>query len=341
MNDNILIGNNTIRYIKLILDRMKPSDICFIVDKNTYTHCYSLISKNLPKHKIIIIQPGENHKNIQTCRYIWKKMTEYRLDRHSIIFNLGGGVIGDMGGFCAATYKRGVNFVQCPTSLLAQVDASIGGKLGVNFDNFKNHIGLFSDPDYVVISNSFLNTLPIRELKSGYIEIIKHFLIASAPDWERQLSMHITKIPPKEHIIRSLEIKHNIVSRDQKEKGIRKKLNFGHTIGHAIEKIKEGSITHGEAIAIGIIAESWLSKKVMGLNIDDFHRICDYIQRNYPKINLCDIKKKAFIDTLCQDKKNYKSKIMFSLMPSIGKCSFDVPVSQESCWNSLVYYKEL
>lgn len=343
MYEKLFIGNNTVKFLRDITRKENPSKVCFITDENSYKFSYSLISEKLPPHNVITLKPGEDQKNIQTCTYVWKKMTEYLLDRHSLIINLGGGVICDLGGFCAATFKRGVNFVQCPTTLLSQVDASIGGKLGLNFNHYKNQIGLFLNPDYVIISNQFLTSLPLRELRSGHVEMIKHSLISSKKDWERQLSIDVTKVPPLERIVQSIEIKNRIVSKDQKEKNIRKKLNFGHTIGHAIEKLfleKKKQITHGEAVAIGIIAESWLSFKRLGLSKDELIDITKYIKKNYSMRNLCDIDKKKFTETILQDKKNYDNTVLCSLLSDIGTCKVNIPVSTELCWESLGFYMD-
>tara|TARA_B100000315_G_C14528861_1_gene565173 strand:- start:349 stop:1347 length:999 start_codon:yes stop_codon:yes gene_type:complete len=331
--------------LKRIILEIKPTRIFFLADTNTKQYCYSLFSKDLPEHNVFTIKPGEKEKNLNTCTFIWQAMTDALLDRHSLVINLGGGVICDMGGFCASVFKRGISFINCPTTLLSQVDASIGGKLGIDFENYKNHIGLFRDPNHVIISNIFLKTLPQEEILSGYAEIIKHALINSPSAWEKQLTMDISGIPPDEYIAQSIQVKYRYVSQDLKESGLRKALNFGHTIGHAVESVlldkKYISITHGKAIVVGLIAESWMSHKCLGLDKDDLFTICDYLTKFFPKIILDDVSKKNFSKALRQDKKNRGNKIMLSAIKKIGDCVIDYPVSEELCWEALNYYKSL
>ena len=315
------------------------------MDTNTKEYCYPLVEENLTDHTILTIFRGEKEKTIQTCIQIWKAMSDLPLDRHSLVINMGGGVICDMGGFCASVFKRGLAFINCPTTLLSQVDASIGGKLGIDFENYKNHIGLFREPNHVIISSVFLNTLSQKELLSGCAEMIKHALIDSHVAWEKQKVMNTPIIPSDEQISQSIQVKYRYVLQDPKENGIRKALNFGHTIGHAVEsnliETKNISITHGEAVAIGLIAETWLSNQCLGLNKDNLNSICEYLINFFPKIDLHNISKQQFFDALKQDKKNKGNKIIASLIRDIGDCVIDYPVSAELCWDSLNYYKLL
>ncbi len=328
-----------------IIGQIKPTKIFLITDTNVHKYCYSLISENIPPHNVVTILPGEDQKNLQTCIDIWKAMTDACLDRHSVVINLGGGVICDMGGFCASVYKRGLSFIHCPTTLLSQVDASIGGKLGIDFENYKNQIGAFNNPNYVILSNAFLKTLPLNELRCGYAEMIKHALINSVEDWEKQLSMDLSEIPSEEQIINSISIKYQVVLQDPKETGVRKALNFGHTIGHAVESIlldgKQISITHGDAVVVGLIAESWLSYKCLGLKKSELHSICSYITNYYPEIELNGISEQDFFNALLQDKKNIGNRILPSLIKSIGECIVSVSVSAESCLEALNFYRTI
>jgi len=331
--------------LERIIRQIKSTNIFFLTDTNTHKYCYSLLSQNLPEHKVFTILPDEKQKNLKTCIHIWKAMTGAHLDRHSLIINLGGGVICDMGGFCASVFKRGLSFINCPTTLLSQVDASVGGKLGIDFENYKNHIGLFRDPDHVIISNTFLKTLSQKELLSGYAEMIKHAILNSHEAWEKQKIINTPVIPSDENITQSIQVKYRYVSQDPKESGLRKALNFGHTIGHAVESVlletKQKAVTHGEAVAVGLIAEIWLSNQCLGLNKADLNGICEYLTNFFPKIDLNDISKQQFFNALRQDKKNRGNKIMASLIRNIGDCVIDCPVSAELCWDALNFYRSL
>ncbi|MCZ2102743.1 MAG: 3-dehydroquinate synthase, partial [Chitinophagales bacterium] len=237
------------------------SKIFVLVDENTEKYClfHLLEQMDLPIH-VIKIPSGEQHKNLNTCQLVWQNLMAKGADRLSLLINLGGGVIGDLGGFCAGTYMRGIRFIQIPTTLLSQVDASVGGKLGVDFMERKNMIGLFGNPEAVFIFTDFLKTLPERELKSGYAEMLKHALIADKDAWNRLSKTDVATINDWESTIyESVMIKQSIIQEDPLEAGKRKILNFGHTVGHAIESYwisREKPLLHGEAIAIGMVAEA-------------------------------------------------------------------------------------
>jgi 3-dehydroquinate synthase len=242
--------------------RVSYSQVVVLADENTAAHCYPLIVKNLPSHQLITLKAGEEQKNLTTCTQVWEALTNHRLDRHSLVLIIGGGVIGDLGGFCAATYKRGVDFVLMPTTLLAQADASVGGKLGIDFMGFKNHLGVFCEPVATLISPAFLKTLPERELRSGFAEVIKHCLIADRPMWDDLRKKDLHQQDWETLLAHSVDFKRGVVATDPKEKGLRKILNFGHTAGHAVESyfLESGNrIFHGEAIAVGMIAEAHIA----------------------------------------------------------------------------------
>ncbi|GAA4847233.1 3-dehydroquinate synthase [Algivirga pacifica] len=319
--------------------------VAVIVDENTVTHCYPKIKQWLPEHTVIQIQSGEENKTIETCTKIWQALTDARFDRKSFVLNLGGGVIGDMGGFCASTYKRGIDFWQMPTTLLSQVDASVGGKLGVDFGKLKNHIGIFRVPDHVVICPDFLETLPQNELRSGYAEVIKHGLIANKEEWQDLSSKSLLEQDWEGVIQRSVAIKKNVVENDPTEKGLRKILNFGHTIGHAIESylldISGRKLLHGEAIAIGMICEAYLSVKKAGLPESELDSIQDYILKVYGKVELTDADIPHLQDYMLQDKKNEGEKINCSLLEATGDCGFDYVVSWDEAKESIAYYMSL
>jgi 3-dehydroquinate synthase len=315
-----------------------------LVDNNTLIHCYPLIESILPPHFVINVASGEKHKDLSTCNGIWEEMTYHQMDRDSLLVNLGGGVIGDMGGFCAATYKRGISFINVPTTLLAQVDASIGGKLGVDFQGFKNHIGVFQEPERVFICPEFLNTLPTKELRSGFAEVIKHALIKDARHWDKLVENRWNLQPWHHHIQHSVYIKNQIVEEDPSENGIRKLLNFGHTVGHAVERHylhEPDPLLHGEAIAIGMICEAHLSTVKQGLSKDQLEIISNYIISNYGKVDIPVEELNAITKNVLQDKKNVHGRIMCTLLTEIGEAVYNEPVTLSEIEESLHFYKSL
>lgn len=311
------------------------SQVFIIVDKNTNQHCLPIFLQKtgLTNTKVAIVEAGETYKNTSTCTLIWQQMLDAQLDRKALCINLGGGVIGDMGGFCAATFKRGIDFIQVPTTLLSQVDSSIGGKLGIDFHGVKNCIGVFEDPKAVFIDAVFLNTLSLREIRSGFAEMLKHSLIADENEWHRLRSIKdLTKVNWIDFILVSLEIKRDVVEKDPFEKNIRKSLNFGHTIGHAIESHfleSENRLLHGEAIAIGIVCESFLAYKKGFLSFSALDAITMTIRQLYDWIELPNECFYELIALMQQDKKNENSTINFTLLNKIGQFEINQSVSDE------------
>jgi len=312
---SIWIGENSLSK----LDISTYFKVAILVDENTKRDCLHKLPK-IENALIIEIKSGEEHKNISTCNLIWEQLTINNFDRNSLLINLGGGVIGDMGGFCAATYKRGLEFIHIPTTLLAMVDASVGGKLGIDFKGLKNQIGLFNNPKAVLISPEFLETLAESELKSGFAEVVKHALISDNSLWVKLKNTPFTDLDWEDIIDTSVQIKNKIVLADPFEKGERKKLNFGHTFGHAIESyyLEKGTpISHGEAVFMGMILETEISD----LSETDKNEIKNYILSNFALPYTP--KKSSLHKFLINDKKNQDGKINFTLLSGIGNCSFD------------------
>lgn len=327
------------------LDSAKYSKILILVDENTKEHCLPILAEAIKMpFETIEIQAGEKHKTIQTCSQIWSAIMEKGIDRKALMINLGGGVIGDMGGFCASTYKRGIDFVQIPTTLLSQVDASIGGKLGIDFAQVKNSVGLFKNPKAVFIDTQFLESLPKREVRSGFAEIIKHCLIHDAVQWKTiQEFEDLSEVDWTEIIPRSLEVKKAIVELDPFEHGPRKSLNFGHTIGHAVESAAletESPLLHGEAIAIGMICEAWLATKYAGLSQNELKIISEFLLKIYGHPNIAQYDSSALLRLMGNDKKNEGS-INFTLLKSIGEYAINHSASEEDILESLNYYTSL
>lgn len=324
------------------LEKKSYSKIVVLADKNTKRHCYPLLKPLLGSHSLIVIESGESFKNLETCSIIWSEMTKLKLDRHALFINLGGGVIGDMGGFCAATFKRGIEFITLPTTLLAQVDASVGGKLGIDFNGFKNHIGVFSIPETVLIDSVFLKTLDTRELRSGFAEIIKHCLIKDAQKWNEIKIKDLEEQNLDDLITHSVSIKQAIVAEDPTEKGLRKILNFGHTIGHAVETyfLDKGKdrLLHGEAIAVGMICEAFIAFDKKMIPEKTLLDIEEFIFTVYGKVSILPNSVSEIIAYTLQDKKNKDNKVLASIIDKIGQCTFDIEINKRDMQKALYYY---
>lgn len=342
---NVTIGSASDSLREYLAER-SYSHIGVIVDENTLEHCMSLIQDVLPEHYVFVIPSGEQHKTLATCEGIWTQMVDQNMDRHSLILNLGGGVIGDMGGYAASCYMRGIDFVQIPTTLLSQVDASVGGKLAVDFKGLKNFIGLFNDPKAVIVDPQFLKTLTPSDLRSGYAEMIKHGLIQDASIWNRLVALTPwNEMDWESEIHDSIKIKKEVVENDPFEGGLRKILNFGHTIGHAVETLSfstDRPLLHGEAIGIGMAAEAILSKKKCKLSSEGTSEIIKYMSSIYNDLDLSILDQSdGIIEILTRDKKNKGGRRMFSLLSSIGKCEYDIEVSPDEIKDCLTALKEV
>ncbi len=329
---DISIGKASMALSEYLRQHRYPK-LAVICDNNTRRHCLPRLIDALPEEFLIIeIPSGEAHKSIHTSSQIWNQLVLARFTRQDLLINLGGGVIGDMGGFAASCYMRGLDFIQIPTTLLSQVDASVGGKLAIDFEGYKNMIGLFQDPKAVLIDPDFLESLPYEELKSGYAEMIKHALIKDKTSWEEMVaaSDKWQSYISLENIYTSVLIKKAVVQADPKEKGLRKILNFGHTIGHAIESYSHTigvPLTHGHAIAIGMMAEAYLSKKLTSLSADNYRTIISYLVSIYGDVPRQYLENPtALIELMKGDKKNQHDRFNFSLLGGIGVCYIDIDV---------------
>ena len=346
-NHPVIIGDESVSELNDFLVTEKHSTIFILVDESTKKHCFPKLKKKvtlLQKANVICIKSGEKNKNIRTCEKIWKELSKQNADRKSLIVNLGGGVITDLGGFAASTYKRGIDFINIPSTLLAQVDASVGGKTGIDFSGFKNQVGTFAFPKAVFIIPSFLKTLGKRHLLSGFAEVIKHGLIADENYWHSIKKINPLKTNNWEEIIfRSIQIKNEVVSKDPYEKGLRKTLNFGHTIGHAIESASlktKKNLLHGEAIAIGMICESYLSRKCCGLSGDALNEISTPIALLFHSKEIKHSSKKL-LQLMKQDKKNNSSEINFTLINSIGKAVINNYCTEELIDEAIHFFNDM
>lgn len=325
----------------------KPSTIFILVDSNTHNNCLNIFLQQLETEvtiEVIEMEAGEEHKNIETCSGIWSTLSELGADRKSLLINLGGGVVTDLGGFVASTFKRGISYINVPTSLLAMVDASVGGKCGVDLGNLKNQIGVINQPEMVLIDSNYLTTLPANEMRSGLAEILKHGLIANEAYWEKATNLEALTLEDLDSLItESIEIKSKIVKKDPTEKNLRKTLNYGHTLGHAIESYfltspDKTTLLHGEAIAAGMIMATYLSHKICGFPNNKLENITKKINNLFPLINLLPNDYDIIIDLLKFDKKNSHGNINFVLLKDIGEAEIDVIVSNEQLKEAMNYY---
>lgn len=350
-----MVANSTVHYINdnyqflnQFLKENKFSKIFIIVDENTNEFCLPYFLPQLETEleiEIIELEPGEENKTIETCVHVWEALTELGADRKSLVINIGGGVITDMGGFIASTFKRGIAFINIPTTLLSMVDASVGGKNGVDLGGLKNQIGTITLPEMVLIDTNYLQTLSQREMRSGLAEMLKHGLIASKAHWDK--FKNLTEINYTEFddlIEESVSIKSKIVEADPRENGIRKALNFGHTLGHAIETYflespDKERLLHGEAIACGMILEAYISFAKGFLKAEEYIEIKNQLNTIYEPISFNENEIKQIIELLIHDKKNEFGKIQFSLLDKIGNCIINQTLENELIERAFQDYK--
>ncbi|QLE02811.1 3-dehydroquinate synthase [Galbibacter sp. BG1] len=331
------------------LEQKNYSKVFILVDANTHAHCLPVFLGKLEKAydiEIIEIEPGEEHKQIETCSQVWSVISELGGDRKSVLINLGGGVVTDLGGFVGATYMRGIDFLNIPTSLLAMVDASVGGKTGVDLGALKNQVGVIINPLMVLIDTEYLQTLPPNELRSGLAEMLKHGLIYDEKYWKQLQSLD--KLTPEDLdklIHRSVLIKNEVVTEDPRENGLRKILNYGHTLGHAIESYflqspEKTKLLHGEAIAIGMIMETYLSSELLDFPKEKLEDIKATFLNYFDAVDISREDMETIIGLMKFDKKNAHGNVNFVLLEDIARPKLDVTVSKELLFKSLEYYKK-
>ncbi len=334
--------------LKETLDSLAFDTLFILCDTHTRELSLPQISKYVPSSaRIITIEAGDTHKTLQTLAQVWNELSSNQATRKSFLVNLGGGMVTDLGGFAAACFKRGIHFINMPTTLLGAVDAAVGGKTGINFNGLKNEIGAFRPADAVIISTSFFHTLPQEELLSGYAEMLKHALIdnpdtyralldfdLSTPDWNRLLLL----------LQESVQVKERIVAEDPFEKGIRKALNLGHTVGHAFESLshKQGSpIPHGYAVAWGIVCELLLSHHYLQFPAETITELAAYIYRHYGAFPFTCKEYETLYELMTHDKKNEAGRINFTLLQAIGKPIINRHVDKEQVFVAFDLYRDL
>lgn len=344
--NNISYEEKGLKNLSAILSDKNYSSVFVLVDTNTKEKClkrFVRISK-IENATVLTMPAGEENKNLITCEALWNELSFLGADRDSALINLGGGVVTDLGAFVACTFKRGIDFYNIPTTLLSMVDASLGGKTGIDLGSLKNQIGTIQEPQEVIIDSEWLSTLQIKEIRSGFAEMLKHGLIAS-PDYWNSLKLIKKLTPPilTDYIKTSIKLKSEIVISDPKEKGLRKILNFGHTLGHAIESYFLASPTkkrllHGEAIAIGMVLEAYLSVHCSELSIEEANDIKTTFSNHFGIVKISTIEQNEIINLLRHDKKNKAGRINFSLLKSIGIPKIDVEVPKEYFPKAFKYY---
>lgn len=346
-NYSIFFKEDAYQELNNYLTDNKKTKVFVLVDENTHEFCLPILRKKIKDHisfEVVEIKAGEVHKNINTCVEVWKTLTKYEADRKSILINLGGGMVSDLGGFVASTFKRGIRFINIPTTLLSIVDASVGSKTGVDLDHLKNLVGLFSDPEMVLIDTSYLNTLKDHEMRSGIAEVIKYGLtfdndlLIKVKEYKWQINNDLNDI-----IYQSILLKNNIVLKDFKEKNLRKVLNFGHTVGHAIEsyflnKSSLPSLTHGEAIAIGMVIEAFISHKKYNFPIDQLESLKSYIHKTFGKIIIPPENYDDILELMRHDKKNSNGNINYILLKNVADFIIDGRSPLSLVIDGITYY---
>lgn len=327
-----------------------PCDKLFILtDEHTHRHCLPLLHEFafLKDSTEICIGAGDVHKTPETLSYVWNELSTRGATRHSLMMNLGGGMVTDLGGFAAATFKRGIRMINIPTTLLAMVDASVGGKTGINFNGLKNEIGAFAPADAVLIDCNFLKSLDHANLLSGYAEMLKHGLISHPEHWSELVCFdmdHIDYNRLQESVSQSVEIKEKVVEQDPFEKGIRKALNLGHTIGHAFESfaLKQGHpVLHGYAVAWGIVCELYASHLKAGFPKEQMRQTISFVKDNYGKLSFSCKDYETLYELMKHDKKNASAdKVNFTLLGGIGDIRINQTASKEEIFDMLDFYCE-
>jgi 3-dehydroquinate synthase len=330
------------------LQNLSPSKIFILTDTNAQNYCIPHLIKKLPVSagfQIIVIPAGEPSKTIHSCLKVWEELSRSGADRKSLLINLGGGVVSDLGGFVASAFKRGIPFINIPTTLLAMVDASVGGKNGVDLGTLKNQIGVIRNPQSVIVDVEFLKTLPDEQITSGYAEMLKHGLIHSEAYWNKVAKFDLENISEAKKLIwESIEIKNDVVTEDPTEENLRKTLNYGHTLGHAIESYlldhpSKPALLHGEAIAIGMILATYISSELIAFPKTKLHEITSSILRRFPKTSFKRSDIDAIIALLIYDKKNADGKVFFVLLHDFGNHQTDCQVPNELILKAFDFYK--
>ncbi len=342
---NIINCKNIVKDLEEQMAKIKHSKVFILTDSGSKNHCIAFLNNVSFDYQLIELKSGDDHKNIEALASVWQTMTESGADRESLLINLGGGMITDLGGFAASTFKRGIYFINIPTTLLSMVDAAVGGKTGINFAGFKNEVGVINHADAVLIDTLFLKTLDKDNVFSGYAEMLKHGLISKSSHFNDLLKFdwdNIDYIRLNELVLDSIHVKQQIVEEDPHEKGIRKALNFGHTIGHAFESMamKTTPMLHGRAVALGVVVELFLSYRKLSYPSDIMRSFIQEIKDLYQPFRFgCD-DYEALYDLMKHDKKNSGGQINFTLLSNLGDIHINQHCTKEEIFAALDFYRD-
>ncbi|MCF2644555.1 3-dehydroquinate synthase [Prevotella stercorea] len=348
MKQKVVISGNLERDLVNAISECEHDRIFVLTDETTQQLCWPKIKnfKALKNSTPIIIKATDTHKNLDTLSQVWQALSNGGATRHSLMINLGGGMVTDLGGFAASTFKRGIDFINIPTTLLAMVDASVGGKTGINFGGLKNEIGVFSDSRFVIINTQFLDTLDHDNICSGYAEMLKHGLISDEHTWAELVTFDLDTpdLSQLQHMVaESIKVKERIVEADPHEHGIRKALNLGHTMGHAFESfaMRRGTpILHGYAVAYGLISELYMSARKTAFPTDRMHQTVRFIRENYGTFNITCDDYPTLIELMRHDKKNTSGIINFTLLGNVGDIRINQTANEEEIKEALDFFRE-
>lgn len=343
----VIICEDFVKDLQRVLDTLKADKVYVLVDEHTRTHCLPRLDAIGLSYTQLSVGASDAHKNLESLARIWQVLSETTATRHSVLINLGGGMITDLGGFAAATFKRGIACINIPTTLLAMVDAAVGGKTGINFNGLKNEIGAFSPARAVLLDSGFLQTLDRENLLSGYAEMVKHGLISDGAHWAELLDFDLLQ-PDYEKlqalIARSVSVKEDVVAQDPFEKGIRKALNLGHTIGHAFESLalkQERPVLHGYAVAWGLIGELYLATLKTGFPKEKLRQTVQFVKMHYGGFALSCKNYDMLYERMLHDKKNqYAGEVNFTLLSDIGKVVINQNASKDEILQALDFFRE-
>ncbi|QUB47716.1 3-dehydroquinate synthase [Prevotella sp. oral taxon 475] len=348
MKQEVILSNHIEQDLLTALHAIRPDRLFILADETTHRLCLPKLKtvSGIDKARQIVIPPTDAHKQLDTLSQVWKALSDGEATRHSCLLNLGGGMVTDLGGFAASTFKRGIPFINLPTTLLAMVDAAVGGKTGINFNHLKNEVGTFANARYVLLHTTFLDTLDAENLRSGYAEMLKHALIKDEKMWAEHLNFPLEQpdfAVLQRLVAQSVEVKEQIVAADPHEQGLRKVLNLGHTIGHALEALwlQRGQLLlHGYAVAYGLIVELYLSALKTGFPTDRLRQMQHFIRRYYGTLPLTCNDYPTLLSFMHHDKKNISTDIHFTLLADIGAPLIDQTATEEEIKDALDFYRE-
>ena len=343
----VVISENLTEALATAIAECEHDRTFILVDETTERCCLPIVSglDCVLGAQIIVIGATDSHKTLESLSYVWEALGEGGATRHSLLINIGGGMVTDLGGFAASTFKRGINYINIPTTLLSMVDASVGGKTGINFRGLKNEIGVFSNASTVILDTTFLKTLDAENICSGYAEMLKHGLISNEKMWAELINFDLARPDLQQlqtMVADSVAVKQRIVTEDPLEQGIRKALNLGHTVGHAFESfaLKHSPILHGYAVAYGLISELYLSTVKTGFPSDKMHQTVSFIKEHYGKMAITCDDYPTLLELMTHDKKNVAGTINFTLLGGIGDIRINQTATKEDIYEALDFYRE-